>query len=138
MIVTLCGSAKFEDLFKEWNEKLTLQGHVVFSLAVYPSDKNDNKNWYTPEQKAALDEAHKNKIDASDAILVINPDGYVGESTLSEIEFAIEKGKKIYRTYFSEKDVHGNGFGPNVSQKVCGFRGCYDYLQKPPCALCYE
>lgn len=50
MLITLCGSARFEKEFKEINERLSLEGHVVYSLAVYPSDK-PCKNWYTAEQK---------------------------------------------------------------------------------------
>ncbi len=96
MIITLCGSARFEHIFKAWNEVLTLHGHTVFSLAVYPSDKKDTKLWYTDEQKRMLDIAHKRKILASEAILVLNKAGYVGPSTLSEIEFAEVTQKAIY------------------------------------------
>ena len=42
-----------------------------------------------------LDEMHKQKIDMSDEIYVINVGGYIRESTKSEIEYAKEKGKRI-------------------------------------------
>ena len=42
-----------------------------------------------------LDEMHRQKIDMSDEIYVINLGGYIGESTKSEIEYAQVKGKKI-------------------------------------------
>lgn len=38
---------------------------------------------------------HKQKIDMSDEIYVINVGRYIGESTKSEIEYAKGKGKKI-------------------------------------------
>lgn len=38
---------------------------------------------------------HKQKIDMSDEIIVINIDGYIGESTRNEINYAKEKGKKV-------------------------------------------
>ena len=38
---------------------------------------------------------HKQKIDMSDEIYVINQGGYIGESTKLEIEYAKSKGKKI-------------------------------------------
>ena len=38
---------------------------------------------------------HKQKIDMSNEIYVINLGGYIGESTKSEIEYAKMKGKKI-------------------------------------------
>jgi hypothetical protein len=43
MIITLCGSARFEETFKQVNEDLSLNGHIVLSLAVYPSDHENNK-----------------------------------------------------------------------------------------------
>lgn len=96
MIITLCGSARFEPFFKLWNEHLTLAGHVVFSLSVYPSDKAGEKGWYTENEKLMLDTVHKRKILASDAILVLNAFSYIGESTLSEISFAKIAEKKVY------------------------------------------
>ena len=38
---------------------------------------------------------HRQKIDLSDEIYVINVNGYIGESTKSEIEYAISNGKKV-------------------------------------------
>ncbi len=96
MKVTLCGSARFEDLFHSYNEKLTLAGHVVYGLAVYPSMKDGDKNWYNEQQKTMLDLVHLNKISNSDGIVVINQDGYIGDSTRREIEWAAINGKHIY------------------------------------------
>jgi len=105
-IITLCGSARFERLFKAWNEALTMAGHTVFSLTAYPSDKAGVKLWYTEEQKTALDAAHLRKINASDAIFVLNLHAYIGESTLREVEYARKLGKTVY---FLES--WGIGFG---------------------------
>lgn len=49
----------------------------------------------TPEQKIALDELHKRKIDLSDEILVLNVGGYIGQSTANEIAYAANTGKRI-------------------------------------------
>lgn len=105
-IITLCGSARFERLFKAWNEALTMAGHTVFSLTAYPSDKAGVRQWYTEEQKKALDAAHCRKIKASNAIFVLNRHAYIGDSTLREIECARELGKAVY---FLES--WGQGFG---------------------------
>lgn len=113
MIITLCGSARFERLFKAWNEALTMSGHTVFSLTAYPSDKAGVKEWYTAEQKQALDAAHFRKIDASDAIFVINRHAYIGESTLREIEHANAQGKPVY---FLES--WGRGIGVSRSRHI--------------------
>lgn len=42
-----------------------------------------------------LDKVHKRKIDNSDAIYVICPGGYIGESTRSEMDYAVAAGKKV-------------------------------------------
>lgn len=38
---------------------------------------------------------HKQKIDMSNEIYVINVGGYIGESTKNEIEYAKARGKRI-------------------------------------------
>ena len=48
-----------------------------------------------------LDEMHKQKIDMSDEIYVINVDGYIGESTKNEIQYAKVRGKRI--SYLEDK-----------------------------------
>lgn len=98
MRLTLCGSAKFEVRFHEWNEKLTLKGHTVYSLAIYPSSKNGEKNWYTEAQKTTLDLIHLDKIQNSEGIVVLNEDGYYGDSTTREIAWARICKKRVFWT----------------------------------------
>lgn len=95
MIITLCGSARFEKEFKDMNKRLSLEGHVIHTLACYPSDEG-GKDWYTKEQKKILDEVYLRKIDSSDAILVLNVNGYVGEGCKREIRYAQRTGKGIF------------------------------------------
>lgn len=90
--ITLCGSTKFKREFEAINRQLSLEGNVVYSVAFFG---HADKVPLTPEQKATLDEVHKRKIDNSDGIFVINVDGYIGESTYSEIEYAAKSGKFI-------------------------------------------
>ncbi len=106
MIITLCGSTRFEHLFHAWNEALTLTGNTVFSLAVYPSTKGGEKGWYDAKTKRLLDAAHFRKIDASEGIVVINAFAYVGKSTINEVKYARQRGKKVF---FVES--WGKGFG---------------------------
>lgn len=42
-----------------------------------------------------LDDMHNRKIDMADEIFVINFDGYMGSSTLPEIEYAMAIGKIV-------------------------------------------
>ena len=91
-IITLCGSIKFKDEFMRVQEKLTLDGNIVLTPNFF---NNIKKEEIDLETKKMLDEMHKQKIDMSDEIYVINVGGYIGESTKSEIEYAKRKGKKI-------------------------------------------
>jgi hypothetical protein len=54
-------------------------------------------DWSThgSELKIMLDELHKRKIDLADEIFVVNVGGYIGESTRSEIAYAMIHGKVI-------------------------------------------
>ena len=92
-IITLCGSIKFKDEFMRVQEKLTLDGNIVLTPNFF---NNIKKEEIDLETKKMLDEMHKQKIDMSDEIYVINIGGYIGESTKSEIEYAKEFNK-IYR-----------------------------------------
>ena len=91
-IITLCGSIKFKDEFIKVQEKLTSDGNIVLTPNFFNSIKKEDID---EETKKMLDEMHKQKIDMSDEIYVINVGGYIGESTKSEIEYAKRKGKKI-------------------------------------------
>lgn len=93
MIITLCGSTKFKNEFEEVAKNLALEGHAVLSVNMFHHADNLE---LTTEQKIRLDNAHKEKINASDAIFVINKDGYIGESTFSEIDWAQRMKKEIY------------------------------------------
>ena len=58
--------------------------------------------------KAMLDDMHKAKIDMSDEIFVINVDGYIGDSTRSEIEYAKRTGKAV--RFLEPIEDMGDGF----------------------------
>src|SRR5258705_8474616 len=100
MRITLCGSTRFEPLFHEWNHKLAVAGHTVYSLSLFGREAKDagkdDKKIVTEEEKIILDLVHLDKILNSDAIVVINQDGYVGFSTAREILWARMQGKKIF------------------------------------------
>ena len=94
MKITLCGSARFEKEFHHWSETLTFEGNIVYGLAIYPSSK-DGKLWYDGKQKEFLDLIHLAKIEESDAVFVIDVNGYIGESTAREIAWAKIRGKRV-------------------------------------------
>ncbi len=92
-VITLCGSTKFKDKFLEVQKDLTLKGNIVISVGLF-GHSGDNEVW-TEGTKEMLDDMHKRKIDMADEIFVINVNGYIGESTKSEIEYALKTNKKI-------------------------------------------
>ena len=92
-VITLCGSTKFKDAFMAAQKDLTLKGNIVISVGLF-GHSGDDEVW-TEGTKEMLDNMHKRKIDMADEIFVINVGGYIGESTKSEIEYAIRNGKKV-------------------------------------------
>ena len=91
-VITLCGSIKFKEEFLKMQEKLTLSENIVLTPNFFQSIKKEKINEQT---KKMLDEIYRQKIDMSDAIFVINVNGYIGESTKNEIEYAKSKNKEI-------------------------------------------
>ena len=91
-IITLCGSIKFKEEFIKVQEKLTLKGNIILTPNFFNSMKKED---IKEETKEMLDKMHKQKIDMSDEIFVINVEGYIEESTRNEIEYAKAKGKKV-------------------------------------------
>ncbi len=93
-IITICGSLKFQSEMMEIAEKMELQGNCVLTV-IYPANPNKSKDDYTKEEFEMFDKMHKEKIKLSDAILVVNVDNYIGNSTQKEIEFAKSLNKEI-------------------------------------------
>ena len=93
MVVTICGSTRFKDEIQAVARDLTMQGHIVLAPCVFHHADNDE---LTTEQKIRLDNLHKQKINMSDAIFVVNVDGYIGESTYGEIDWAERMKKEVY------------------------------------------
>lgn len=92
-IITLCGSTKFKDEFIQIQKELTLAGNIVVSVGLF-GHSGDKEVWEN-NTKQILDDMHKAKIDLADEIFVINKNGYIGESTKSEIEYALKQGKSV-------------------------------------------
>ena len=90
-IITLCGSLEFQKEMMEIAEKIALDGYCVLT-PVYPVLENIER---TEEQLIKLKEAHFKRIELSDAILVVDINHYIGNSTNLEINYAKKLGKRI-------------------------------------------
>ena len=93
-IVCLCGSTRFAEEFRAVNRDLTLAGTIV----VAPAEYGHAGNQITEGQKATLGALHLAKIDLADRVVVVNPGGYIGESTRREINYAQKAGKPVEYT----------------------------------------
>ena len=99
-VITLCGSTRLKNEFMDVQKRLALEGNIVISGGLF-SHSGDNEVWKNMDEgtltrtKEMLDDMHKRKIDMADEIYVINIGGYIGDSTRSEIDCALSKGKKV-------------------------------------------
>jgi hypothetical protein len=99
-VITLCGSTRFKSEFMEAQKRLTLEGNIVISVGLF-GHSGDQEVWENMDEgtltktKEMLDDMHKRKIDMADEIFVINVGGYIGDSTKSEIEYAVAHNKEV-------------------------------------------
>lgn len=93
-VVCICGSTRFRSEITEANYRETIAGRIVLAPGVYGHDGDP----MTEEDKVRLDQLHFAKIDLADEILVVDPDGYIGQSTAREITYAHEHGKPVRYT----------------------------------------
>ena len=94
MKITIVGSMKFHDGYKEIKEKLGEEHEVIIPLADETYSDEDN-----PKRKSMED--FNDNLEKSYAILVVNYDkddksNYIGVNSLMEIGMAFNKGKKIF------------------------------------------
>lgn len=94
-IVCLCGSTRFMDTFHEANRRLSLDGKIVLTVAIVTYDGATDPQRSDPDQKRRLDELHLRKIDLAYEVLILNVDGYIGDSTRRELAYAVAAGKPI-------------------------------------------
>ena len=100
-IICICGSGRFLNEMHKAEEEMTLNGIIVLMIGVNTKDVARTKE--LAQYKPILDELHLRKIDLADGIFVINVNGYIGESTRNEINYAISQGKPV--NYLEHNDI---------------------------------
>lgn len=100
-IVCLCGSKRFLEAFQDNGMHETLKGKIMLSIGSSCKSDDDLVKDGVAINKEALDTLHLWKIFIADEILVLDIDGYTGESTKREIEYAHMLGKHV--RYLSEE-----------------------------------
>ena len=111
-VVTLCGSDRFAAQHLEAHRRLSLEGRVVL-LAALPLPDDDTP----PADVEVLAGLHRQKVDLSDRVHVVNIGGSVGPSTAAEIAYAEAAGKQV--TY--ERDATSVSLATVPGSP---FRGC--------------
>ena len=84
-IITICGSTRFKQAWLDAMKQLEIEGVASFQVGSFMHADGEE---ISDTQKEFFDYLHKRKIDISDGIYVLNVDGYIGESTASEIRHA--------------------------------------------------
>lgn len=98
-IVCLCGSTRFWREFQRAGLAETMAGNIVLSIGA-ASGTDDEHFGNLPRDeydriKAMLDQLHLHKIELADEVLILNPGGYIGESTARELAYARQLGKVV-------------------------------------------
>lgn len=98
-IVALCGSMKFENEMK----RIAFVLETKYNMCVLQCVYNEDKLKLGADEILALNSAHFRKIEISDAVYVVDINGYIGEQVKKEIALAESLGKEvIFHTDFLE------------------------------------
>lgn len=115
-IITLCGSTDFFEEYDYAMLNLTMSGWAVFTIGTHRF--NDKQLVIEKNMKDMFEKLHFDKIRLSDAIMVIDKGGYIGESTKREIKFASKLGKPLL-SYTETKNHNEWSNGRTWSPQIC-------------------
>jgi len=93
-IATLCGSTKFKKEFDLVARYLTLSGYIVINISPFYVE-DDGLLPLDENVQHMFQEMHLQRIDMADVVVIVDPNGYVGDSTRKEIECAKTIGKPV-------------------------------------------
>lgn len=93
--VCYCGSLRVAlEAFKKAEYEAVMNGEIaLLPCCMFVDIQREYGAESDYKQKA--DDLHKRKIDLCDRVVVLNVGGYIGESTRSEINYALEIGKQV-------------------------------------------
>lgn len=96
-VITLCGSTRFEAEFVALTERFTLAGHVVLGPGLFRLPDLGGYDWTADPDDliGRLAAVHLEKVRMADEVYVVDPGGYVGESTRREVAYAESLGMPV-------------------------------------------
>ena len=104
--IVLCGSTRFKKEFLAVAAQLEGEGKQVLMPIRF---EHADSIYIGARERAIIDQDYLKHIENSDAVFVIDVNGYTGESTRKEMVYALEKGKPIF--YFSKGFVEEAYYG---------------------------
>lgn len=94
-IVCYCGSLRFKNLFEKYEYESVFKGEIALLPCCMFVDI-EREYGAESDYKRKADDLHKQKIGISDEVFVLNVGGYIGQSTRSEIDYALSIGKPVF------------------------------------------
>lgn len=110
-IVCLCGSSRFVDQMAVLAWELEKEGAIVLSLHLLPTWYEGIQQDHQAEAEGVaehMDALHLKKIEMADRVIIVDPGGYIGDSTRREIAYAESVGKPVRRLSESKETHHGS------------------------------
>lgn len=102
-VITLIGSTKFKDEFIKLNRLFTSQGCVVIHTPYFSHAEGEE---LSPELVKTLYDVGKKRISISSSVVVINKNGYIGESTRCELLYAKAIGVPVTYAYQNQATLN--------------------------------
>ena len=99
-IICICGSTRFKGAFMQAQKDITMDGNIFLTVGIFGHSEDSEE--FNKGTKKMLDKLHLQKIDLADEIYVVNMNGYIGESTRNEIDYAKSLNKQI--KYLEEQE----------------------------------
>lgn len=107
--ITLCGTTRYKRGFLYLQQRLSIEGNMIYSVEVFGHADGVE---HTRLEKATLDALHLMKIAESDLVVVItDQEGYVGESTEREIEYARLSCTPVLMAHFRQSFLEDGSWG---------------------------
>lgn len=114
-IVCICGSTRFKTSLTIANKLETLDGNIVLTVGFFGHCEAVAP---TAKQKKLLDRLHRRKIDLAEEVFVVSENGYIGDSTTSEIAYALFTGKALR---WFEGEEFGEKWMIDNSHRIAGY-----------------
>ena len=118
--VVLCGSRRFKPEMRKFGRKLKEKGIVVYE----PYLHSGGDEWKTLSEAykrfifLGLTHDHFYKIKKADIVFVYNKDGYIGNSTKLEIEYAKKLDKEVMYLQKSNYQIGTEKLVKNIIYKL--------------------